>query len=122
MLEVLVGEAAVSKPEPAATESPAAEVAMSATSPVGFLQPAPEHRHTREPAFDRAENSQRNQRHGNGHPQRPVRVGNGAWGLVRASNTGPVLVMRFEAHDPAELLKIRTDVEEVVATERAKLK
>jgi phosphomannomutase/phosphoglucomutase len=51
-----------------------------------------------------------------------ITFGNGAWGLVRASNTGPVLVMRFEAHDPAELLKIRTDVEEVVATERAKLK
>src|SRR5262249_13158443 len=51
-----------------------------------------------------------------------VAFGNGAWGLVRASNTGPVLVMRFEAHDPAELLRIRTDVEEVVATERAKRK
>jgi len=45
-----------------------------------------------------------------------------AWGLVRASNTGPVLVMRFEAGDEAMLAKIRTDVEDVVATERATLK
>jgi len=51
-----------------------------------------------------------------------IAFGNGAWGLVRASNTGPVLVMRFEAQDAGELLKVRTDVEEVVATERAKLK
>ena len=51
-----------------------------------------------------------------------IAFGNGAWGLVRASNTGPVLVMRFEANDPGELLKLRTDVEEVVATERAKRK
>jgi len=51
-----------------------------------------------------------------------IAFGNGAWGLVRASNTGPVLVMRFEAHDEGELLKVRTDVEEVVATERAKRK
>jgi phosphomannomutase/phosphoglucomutase len=51
-----------------------------------------------------------------------IGFGNGAWGLGRASNTGPVLVMRFEARDAGELLKIRTDVEEVVATERAKKK
>jgi phosphomannomutase/phosphoglucomutase len=51
-----------------------------------------------------------------------IGFGNGAWGLVRASNTGPVLVMRFEAQDAGELLKVRTDVEEVVATERAKRK
>ncbi len=50
-----------------------------------------------------------------------IGFGNAAWGLVRASNTGPVLVMRFEATDEADLLRIRTDVEEVVATERAKL-
>jgi phosphomannomutase/phosphoglucomutase len=29
------------------------------------------------------------------------------WGLVRASNTGPVLVMRFEADTPARLAEIR---------------
>jgi len=50
-----------------------------------------------------------------------VSFGGGAWGLVRASNTGPVLVMRFEAPDDATLLKVRTDVEDVVATERARL-
>ncbi len=46
----------------------------------------------------------------------------GAWGLVRASNTGPVIVMRFEASDEAMLLRIRTDVEDVVAGARAKLR
>jgi phosphomannomutase/phosphoglucomutase len=50
-----------------------------------------------------------------------ISFGDGAWGLVRASNTGPVLVMRFEAPDEAKLVRIRTDVEDVVATERAKL-
>jgi len=48
-----------------------------------------------------------------------VAFGGGAWGLVRASNTGPVLVMRFEARDDAELVRIRTDVEEAVASARA---
>jgi phosphomannomutase/phosphoglucomutase len=43
------------------------------------------------------------------------------WGLVRASNTGPVLVMRFEAGSPEELDAIRREVEAVVAEERAKL-
>jgi len=33
------------------------------------------------------------------------------WGLVRASNTGPVLVMRFEADSAARLGEIRTLVE-----------
>jgi phosphomannomutase/phosphoglucomutase len=51
-----------------------------------------------------------------------IAFGSGAWGLVRASNTGPVLVMRFEAQDAGELLKVRTDVEEVVATARANRK
>jgi phosphomannomutase/phosphoglucomutase len=49
-----------------------------------------------------------------------IAFGRHAWGLVRASNTGPVLVMRFEASDEALLTRIRTDVEDVVATERAK--
>ncbi len=44
-----------------------------------------------------------------------------AWGLVRASNTGAVLVMRFEAGSPAERDKIRAEVEGVVLTERKKL-
>jgi phosphomannomutase / phosphoglucomutase len=43
------------------------------------------------------------------------------WGLVRASNTGPVLVMRFEAGTEAELQAIRSEVEAVVAEERNKL-
>jgi phosphomannomutase / phosphoglucomutase len=43
------------------------------------------------------------------------------WGLVRASNTGPVLVMRFEAGTSDELDAIRRQVEGVVAEERAKL-
>ncbi|MBX3219789.1 MAG: phosphomannomutase/phosphoglucomutase [Labilithrix sp.] len=43
------------------------------------------------------------------------------WGLVRASNTGPVLVMRFEAGTAEELDAIRREVEGVVAEERAKL-
>ena len=41
-----------------------------------------------------------------------------AWGLVRASNTGPVLVMRFEATTPERLDAIRAAVERVVATAR----
>ena len=44
-----------------------------------------------------------------------------AWGLVRASNTGPILVLRFEAPTVADLFAIRTDVESAVAEERAKL-
>jgi phosphomannomutase/phosphoglucomutase len=50
--------------------------------------------------------------------------GNGTaprWGLVRASNTGPILVMRFEAGSEAELDAIKREVEGVVAEERAKL-
>lgn len=43
------------------------------------------------------------------------------WGLVRASNTGPVLVMRFEAGSQAELDTIRREVEGVVSAERARL-
>lgn len=35
----------------------------------------------------------------------------GGWGLVRASNTGPVLVLRFEADSPARLHEIQTMVE-----------
>src|SRR3569833_2080561 len=35
----------------------------------------------------------------------------GGWGLVRASNTGPALVLRFEADSPARLHEIQTMVE-----------
>jgi phosphomannomutase / phosphoglucomutase len=44
-----------------------------------------------------------------------------SWGLVRASNTGPILVLRFEAENPTELQRIRADVEATVARERARL-
>jgi phosphomannomutase/phosphoglucomutase len=36
---------------------------------------------------------------------------NVGWGLVRASNTGPVLVMRFEADSPTRLTEIRSLME-----------
>ena len=45
----------------------------------------------------------------------------GGWGLVRASNTQPVLVMRFEATTPDLLQEYRSEIETVVeaAKERA---
>jgi phosphomannomutase/phosphoglucomutase len=36
----------------------------------------------------------------------------GGWGLVRASNTQPVIVLRFEADTEARLLEIRQLVED----------
>ena len=47
--------------------------------------------------------------------------GEPAWGLVRASNTGPVLVMRFEATTAEHRDRIRAEVEGVVAEARRKL-
>jgi phosphomannomutase/phosphoglucomutase len=44
-----------------------------------------------------------------------------AWGLVRASNTGPILVMRFEATSEAERDRLRLEVEAAVSVERSKL-
>jgi phosphomannomutase/phosphoglucomutase len=44
------------------------------------------------------------------------------WGLLRASNTQPVLVMRFEARSPTELQEYRRTVEEAVAAARAELR
>ena len=41
------------------------------------------------------------------------------WGLVRASNTQPVLVMRFEAETPELLTQYRAEVEEVVSAAKA---
>lgn len=38
----------------------------------------------------------------------------GGWGLVRASNTQPVLVLRFEAETEAQLAAIRGEVEDAV--------
>jgi len=43
------------------------------------------------------------------------------WGLIRASNTQPVLVMRFEAVDEASLHSIRTLMEEQVRSSIASL-
>lgn len=48
-----------------------------------------------------------------------IQFGDGAWGLVRASNTQPALVLRFEARDHDTLQKIRSEVEAAVATARA---
>jgi phosphomannomutase/phosphoglucomutase len=36
------------------------------------------------------------------------------WGLIRASNTQPVLVMRFEANDPSSLESIKSMMEQQV--------
>jgi phosphomannomutase/phosphoglucomutase len=44
-----------------------------------------------------------------------VDFGDGAWGLCRASNTQPALVLRFEAGSTARLDEIRRDVEKAVA-------
>ena len=44
-----------------------------------------------------------------------VLFGEGAWGLCRASNTGPVLVLRFEAKTTERLATIRSEVEAIVA-------
>jgi phosphomannomutase/phosphoglucomutase len=43
-----------------------------------------------------------------------VGFGDGAWGLCRASNTQPVLVLRFEAKSEARLAEIRSEMTEVV--------
>jgi phosphomannomutase/phosphoglucomutase len=45
----------------------------------------------------------------------------GAWGLVRASNTQPVLVLRFEAYTEARMNEIRADIEGVVTRARASM-
>jgi len=43
----------------------------------------------------------------------------GGWGLVRASNTQPVLVLRFEGRDEAAVARIREVMEGAVAEARA---
>jgi len=61
---------------------------------------------------------------GNGLPQKPREVitvdgvraiFDKGWGLIRASNTQPVLVMRFEATDPASLQSIQSMMEQQVS-------
>ncbi|MCA9611888.1 MAG: phosphomannomutase/phosphoglucomutase [Sandaracinus sp.] len=48
-----------------------------------------------------------------------ILFGDAAWGLVRASNTQPVLVLRFEARTPERLTEIRGIVERAVDEARA---
>ncbi len=43
------------------------------------------------------------------------------WGLIRASNTQPVLVLRFESQTPENLAKYRNDFEALVAKFRSEL-
>jgi phosphomannomutase/phosphoglucomutase len=43
-----------------------------------------------------------------------IDFGGGAWGLCRASNTGPILVLRFEARSEARRDEIRREVEGAV--------
>lgn len=43
----------------------------------------------------------------------------GSWGLVRASNTGPVIVVRFEAPTEARLAEVRHAVEALIAASRS---
>ena len=52
----------------------------------------------------------------------PATDGAPAWGLVRASNTGPVLVLRFEAGTEAALAENRRAVEAAVREELGKLR
>jgi phosphomannomutase/phosphoglucomutase len=47
-----------------------------------------------------------------------IRYPDGAWALVRASNTGPILVLRFEAPTEPRLAEIRTEVELVLGAAR----
>ncbi len=50
-----------------------------------------------------------------------ILFGDGAWGLCRASNTGPVLVLRFEAKTAERRDQLRAEVEAVVARATAEL-
>lgn len=48
-----------------------------------------------------------------------ILFGDAAWGLVRASNTQPILVLRFEARTQERLDEIRAEVERAVEDARA---
>ena len=50
-----------------------------------------------------------------------ILFGNGAWGLVRASNTQAVLVLRFEAHSDARRDELRAEVFGVLEAAKARL-
>ena len=43
----------------------------------------------------------------------------GSWGLARASNTGPIIVLRFEAQTPERLQELKGHVEGLVANATA---
>jgi phosphomannomutase/phosphoglucomutase len=45
----------------------------------------------------------------------------GGWGLIRASNTQPILVLRFEARDGPTLERIRREAEKVLAAQGVKI-
>ena len=49
-----------------------------------------------------------------------VRFGDGAWGLLRASNTQPALVLRFEAPNEARLAEVRKMFEDWLQARLAK--
>jgi phosphomannomutase/phosphoglucomutase len=48
-----------------------------------------------------------------------IKYDDGAWALVRASNTGPIIVLRFEAPTEARLAQIRDEVETFLEATRA---
>jgi phosphomannomutase/phosphoglucomutase len=50
-----------------------------------------------------------------------VRYPDGAWALVRASNTGPIIVVRFEAKSAARLGEVQREVEAVLGAARSEL-
>lgn len=50
-----------------------------------------------------------------------IDFGDGAWGLCRASNTQPVLVLRFEARTEERLVEIRSEVQRVVERAGARI-
>jgi phosphomannomutase/phosphoglucomutase len=45
----------------------------------------------------------------------------GSWALVRASNTGPVIVLRFEAPNAVRLEQVRREIESLVNETRGGL-
>jgi phosphomannomutase / phosphoglucomutase len=46
-----------------------------------------------------------------------ILFGDGCWGLIRSSNTQPILVLRFEAPSEARLAELRAEVEGWLATQ-----
>ena len=50
-----------------------------------------------------------------------IRHPDGSWALVRASNTGPIIVVRFEAPTEARLAEVRKEVEAVLGVANTKL-